>query len=114
MTVQEAKAQRLLQKLKRHTSKMYGYEMALSEIEICKKALEELEQYRALGTVEELKEAREKQVAKKPIVKDIVIFDCIQEQEIVCPICKSECGVSRGQPYCENCGQKIDWEEGTE
>ena len=29
-------------------------------------ALEELEQYRALGTVEELKEAREKQVAKNP------------------------------------------------
>ena len=60
-------------------------------------ALKEVEQYRALGTVEELKEAREKQVAKKPIEKGRLIL---------CPICKASVDWKR---YCEDCGQKIDW-----
>ena len=38
----------------------------LKALDMSIQALEEVEQYRALGTVEELKEAREKQVAKKP------------------------------------------------
>ena len=68
------------------------------------------EQYRALGTVEELKEAREKQVAKKPKYKT------------TCEKCGTHNSVwgrlanPKGHPivYCWNCGQanELDWEEG--
>ncbi len=71
------------------------------------KALEEIRQYRAIGTVEECREAMEKRSGKKP-VKDKYNHDC-------CPNCgwivyKDEYG-GRYLPYCENCGQAIDWPE---
>lgn len=71
------------------------------------KALDEIQQYRAIGTVEECREARERQRAKKP-VKDECNHDC-------CPNCgwvvyKDEWG-GRYLPYCENCGQAIDFSE---
>ena len=64
-----------------------------------------LEQYRALGTVEELKEAREKQVAKKPIEKEFYNMP-----HCSCPICEG--GLYYEQEYCDECGQKLDWKEG--
>ena len=57
MTVQET-----IERVKKSDEFYYS-----EENQIIIQALEEVEQYRALGTVEELKEAREKQVAKKPI-----------------------------------------------
>ena len=78
-------------------------------------ALEELEQYRALGTVEELKEAREKQVAKKPIE--------YEDKYYACPRCEGTVmykwdeyptklkSKKYGLPYCLGCGQKLDWSE---
>lgn len=57
-------------------------------------ALEEVEQYRALGTVEELKEAREKQMA----IQRIVI-----EGKYFCPKCKN---LMPYPGYC-GCGQKV-------
>ena len=50
------------------------------------KALEEVKQYRALGTVEELKEALEKQVAKELNNKEIMetvnkIIRCLKKQK---------------------------------
>ena len=70
------------------------------------KGFEELEQYRAIGTVEECQEAKERQTGKKP-VKDEYNHDC-------CPNCgwvvyKNEWG-GRYLPHCENCGQAILWE----
>jgi hypothetical protein len=67
------------------------------------KALEEVEQYRALGTVEELKEAREKQVAKKPIEKEFYNMP-----HCSCPICEG--GLYYEQEYCDECGQALKWE----
>ena len=68
----------------------------------CIQALEELEQYRALGTVEELKEAMEKQIAKKPTFKGdfIGFYEC-------------KCGaiVEKTMSYCCECGKKLDWSE---
>ncbi len=59
--------------------------------------LEEVEQYRALGTVEELKEAREKQTPKKPINNE-------------CPICEEP--IPRWDTrYCPDCGQALKWGE---
>jgi hypothetical protein len=71
-------------------------------IKTIKEALKEVEQYRALGTVEELKEAREKQVAKKPIKKEFELGTYYQ-----CPIC----GDITLRDYCGKCGQKLDWSE---
>ena len=67
------------------------------------KCIEEVEQYRALGTVEELKEAREKQVAKEPI-PNCSFFKC--------PSCESfdienfnDSGGSTKNKFCPDCGQ---------
>lgn len=75
----------------------------VKEIEACRaamKALEEIQQYRAIGTIEEFKALKEKSVAKKPIDK-IMYFEC--------PACGDvgilDCG------YCSVCGQKLDWRE---
>lgn len=68
-------------------------------------ALEEVEQYRALGTVEELKEAREKQVAKKPKAEQY--FYGVYYR---CPICDRV--LHDNKNYCGNCGQAIGYEEG--
>lgn len=46
-------------------------------------------------------EALEKQVAKKPIESEFT--------PLICPDCEAK--IILGQRYCENCGQKIDWEE---
>ena len=45
------------------------------------KAIDELEQYRAIGTVPELRELKEKATAKKPIESkrnNLTVFDCPQ------------------------------------
>ena len=74
-------------------------------------ALKEIQQYRAIGTVEECREAVEKQKPKKP-VKDKYHHNCC-----------SNCGwIVSGEggygeefcPHCENCGQAIQWDENLE
>ena len=68
-------------------------------------ALEELEQYRALGTVEELKEAREKQVASKWI-------ECPYADLIMCPSCNAEFSTidncTEQFEYCPKCGKRLE------
>ena len=72
--------------------------------DMCIEALVQVEQYRALGTVEELKEAREKQVAKKP--KSEQYFYGVLDR---CPVCDVLLGHSKN--YCHNCGQALKWGE---
>lgn len=73
-------------------------------------ALEEIQQYRALGTVEELREAREKQVPKKPSFEG---DGCDKEGNIIydtwiCPNCGKDYEVDYDEyEYCPNCGQAI-------
>lgn len=74
-------------------------------------AIEEVQKYREIGTVEECREAVEKQTPKKP-VKDKYHHNC-------CPNCgwivSGEGGY--GEEFClhcENCGQAIQWEENLE
>ena len=88
------------------------------ENQIIIQALEELEQYRALGTVEELKEAMEKQIPKKPIYKDYKEDDEGEKMipyKAECPTCgyEFEFGTWNDEDnhHCK-CGQAIDWEEG--
>ena len=83
-------------------------------IDIAIECMEEVEQYRALGTVEELKEAREKQVAKKP--EKLGKERSIENSYWI----KCECGAisladikTHNQMYCSECGQlmTLDWSE---
>lgn len=64
----------------------------------------ELGKYACIGTVEELKEAREKQVAKKP--KSEQYFYGVLDR---CPVCDVLLGHSKN--YCHNCGQALKWGE---
>ncbi len=87
-------------------------------LEVAISALEEIKQYRELGTVEELRGAMEKQRAKKPYIeieKSTELhedYDCYE-----CPNCDSFLGhvsdckdENYRYDYCPNCGQAIDWE----
>ena len=74
--------------------------------------LEELKQYRAIGTPEKCRAAVEKQKAKKPIIKYEQTHDCVTEIEWKCPVCGTNyvelapCG-----EWCRYCGTKLDWSE---
>ena len=81
------------------------------EIDVAIKALEEVEQYHAIGTPDECRAAVEKQKAKKPpVVNRPSIFVKVP----VCPNCstpehyQSLYGKTK---YCSNCGQKLDWSD---
>lgn len=79
-------------------------------------AIKELQKYRAIGTVEECREARERQRAKKPYKRADKYTDLIQHYS--CPVCGryfGQAGVHNvilfDKPkYCA-CGQAIDWSE---
>lgn len=71
--------------------------------------LEEIQQYRAVGTVEECRAAVEKMKPKKPIKKDGIRY---------CPCCGEIPSTDTGDsfvdyyvPYCLDCGQHIDLED---
>lgn len=69
-------------------------------------ALSDWRQYRKIGTFEECRTAREKQIPKKP--------DFTEDKEFaLCPCCNGK-GLFDKQKYCDNCGQKIDWSEESE
>ena len=74
-------------------------------------ALEELQKYREIGTVEECREAVEKQKPMKPEETDY------NYNYYKCPVCGvcifSEDDIDNHR-YCLNCGQKIEWEESEE
>lgn len=63
------------------------------------KALEEVQQYRAIGTPEECRAAMEKQTAKRPRIIG---------NAMICPSCP-RCFKSASPTYCPSCGQMIDW-----
>lgn len=68
-------------------------------------ALEEIQKYREIGTVEELREAREKRRAKNPINKRYEEEDF--EYVGGCPCCGNIVGEE--WTYCFKCGQHLDW-----
>ena len=59
------------------------------------KALEEVQQYRAICTVNECREAVEKMKPKKTAIEAIKVH--------ICPVC----GFSGIYDYCGNCGQRV-------
>ena len=75
-------------------NEIQGYEMAI-------KALEEIQKYRVIGTVEEFREAVEKQKEKKPL---------IYQRRKYCIVCGEDVGRYFGN-FCRHCGQHIDWSD---
>ena len=106
--------------------------------ELCQMALvsEEVKQYRAIGTPEELKAAMKYvYLAKKHETVGQVIENCVKYEEIgtveecraavekqtakrprimgnamICPSCP-RCFKSDNSTYCPSCGQKLKWED---
>lgn len=66
------------------------------------KALEEVQQYRAIGTVEECRAAVEKQTDEKPTA----VLGTFGGTDYECKNCGSD--VCYGDEYCRWCGQKLD------
>lgn len=80
--------------------------MALIE---CKKMIKEIQKYRAIGTVEECREARERRREKKPIISHIGQVN--DRGKAHCPNCRQDIhGIGRIR-HCFYCGQFIDWSE---
>lgn len=109
MTVQEAKAKEVLNNIwdfadAQDEEKGDVVDDAIIEAIGC---MEEVEQYRAFGTVEELKEAREKQVAKKPKYKT-TCERCGTHNSVWGKLANPK---GHSVVYCWNCGQanELDW-----
>lgn len=81
-------------------------------------AIKEIQQYRKIGTVEECREAREKQRPKAPIMKPYY-DDMPDEEYLCCPTCgdiltdRIPADNKNFYFHCLNCGQKFDWSDDT-
>lgn len=85
------------------------------------KALEEIQQYRAIGTVEECREARERQSGKKPSQGEPYTWTSSvrikgryrdvrkTSYHHVCPNCGEN--IAMDMSCCKYCGQAIDWSD---
>ena len=87
-------------------------------VEMAIKALEEIKQYRTIGTPEECRAAVEKQKPKKPIYKHYEDEDKGEPPyiKIACPNgCRiqlypvTDKNLAHEHVYCPKCGQKLDW-----
>lgn len=76
-------------------------------------ALKETQQYREIGTVEECREAVEKQRAKKPNLEGDGYADGHMVYDTwICPCCGISYEIDYDDyKYCPDCGQRIDWSE---
>ena len=81
-----------------------GYQMLREALDMAISALKEIQQYREIGTMEECREAREKQKAKRPKH----IWDGTTE----CPECAKR--LLRHYDFCPDCGQAIQWDNETD
>lgn len=85
----------------------------ITSVKTAIKALEEVQQYHQIGTVEECREAVEKQTAKKPDYEGDGFSDGqLVYDTWICPCCGKHYEVDYDRyDYCPNCGQRIDWRD---
>lgn len=95
-----------------------GFYMLQESVDMAIKALEEIQKYRAIGTLEECRAAKEKQKAKrievrkaknKDIESELRDFITPKGKIIRCPTCRS-C-LAFEMKFCFECGQKLDWSD---
>lgn len=82
------------------------------EHEQLREFLEELQQYRQIGTVEECMAAREKQIPMHHHHTRIN-KEPIETRDSVCPSCLgvTRTALNEFPKYCSNCGQKFKWSD---
>ena len=88
-----------------------GYDFGFGQaILIAAQALKEVQQYREIGTVEECREAVEKQNPKKPDYEGDGYADGYMVYDTwICPNCGEKYEVDYDDyKHCPNCGQAID------
>ena len=76
--------------------------------------VEELKQYRQIGTLEECRTAVEKQTARKGIREKIKKGYNRGMHHYYCPVCYEKGDLRKKYNvglYCSDCGQKLDWED---
>lgn len=93
-----------IKELKQNIEMPFGSNISNEVSKLAIKALEEIQKYQAIGTVEECREARERQKEKKPVCRSIFTD---RTRFPGCPTCFSR--IDRGAFYCSGCGQKLDW-----
>ena len=104
MTPEEAAIERI--EVLRKLGKLTDTLDTIVAIEIAIEALKEIQQYRKIGTVEECREAMEKQIPRKP--RDVE-YD---HSYFICGNCGTAIYTSdefEAHRYCLNCGQAINW-----
>ncbi|MCU7378145.1 hypothetical protein OBO34_07230 [Clostridiales Family XIII bacterium ASD5510] len=80
------------------------------DMDVVRATLKELYKYKELGTLKDLHEVKEKQVAKKPVKVDVQPY--IRKKfadSYTCPICHRQ--VERRWNGCPHCLQRLEWEE---
>ena len=123
MTEKEEKAVRFIENIKNHAMVTLDY-IAKEEPNVSplvykgreEKAdtilamVEELKQYRAIGTLEECRAAMERQNPRAAITEK----EDTGTTKYICPACGMYMGWSTGlfpARYCWKCGQKLDWSD---
>ena len=103
MTIQES-----IERLEVH--KGWGYrEGTMTALDMAISALKEIQQYRGIGTVEECREAVEKQKAKELVYEsDSVFSNGFSHYRMgKCPMCDRYYNSSDEVNYCSKCGQAL-------
>ena len=101
-----------------------GYQMLRESLDMAIIALKEIQQYREIGTVEECREAVDKQKPKapkdslkiKPVIDENGSYvDADVTVYLLCPNCGEMVGIDENvDKFCHECGQAIQWNENLE
>ena len=93
-----------------------GVNETIGSLQYCITALREIQQYREIGTVEECREAMEKQAAERINYETNAVFNNGFGYYRIgkCPICNSCYNSNDEIKYCSKCGKKLDWSKENE
>ena len=93
-----------------------GYQMLRESLDMAIKALKEVQQYREIGTVEECREAVDKQKPKELVYESDPVFSNGFSHFRMgrCPMCDRYYNSNDEVNYCSKCGQAIQWDENLE
>ena len=93
-----------------------GVNETIGSLQYCITALREIQQCREIGTVEECREAMEKQAAERINYETNAVFNNGFGYYRIgkCPICNSCYNSNDEIKYCSKCGKKLDWSKENE